>query len=588
MLCNFTNQILISNLNMDPKMNIKRLHDLSGIYVDSLCMYSPRVLHKIASVNPENIEFDTNDNRADFSFKELQSIPLSKNYGYLCLKNKQGNNEVFMPEGNVNYLKPGLKRDSKEYSKLHNMLKQAIFTVIDGLTFSSDKTKDSQVKDTFKTGLVDQKFTDLAIHAYIKFKDHSQQLELALIQILWLYIHDDLRDDSSSPLHTNADEVNGMNKGIYFYLRGTSRASFKFSNVENNVFDMDKVFKKHTKLIPKLTLLEGLTTEYKHRLDKMFSTTQDDARLQQLKVEMKNNILKDVDLYFKANHREAVAASQKKTTDLMSYQEYRKQNSAVPLCATLGETYLALNNPDPVYAWYQITQLHEEASYIDVHTDMALHIGAANCIFSAAREYINGDATNLVAIFKKPQNGPELTWPQAYSKAADYVNAKYDSLIESYNMLKEKLRKKTIAIYSSDRTVAEIEQDLDSLDPSSHHYKNQYIELVFQKQVKEYFETGDLNEKSIGEFLKLHPQIQNFKYMFDWTDGNIHFSTHAPRYLANDQRLNAEEVIEYLNTKSFFNVNFAKKVILAGIAAAGFSYLYGPSFIAAFTGSRYD
>lgn len=526
MLSNFTNNHTISKVIMDPKtMNNQRLQSLSSGHVGNGHVanieYSTS-LTKVVAVKSMDLEAGV---------RNLLNVSLPDHYGIIKVDVPDASPIFFQPQGNLDYCKEGMPREDREYIELNRMLESTIFSVINKLTFNENSTTNDLIKRNFKEALTTQKFTDLAIQAYIKFKGHNHQLKLALVQILWLYIHDDLRDEKASPLHTNPKVVNLMNKALSHYLNNPTSTADPFLLPE----EVRAEFKTYPKLLPKLRLLEGLTTEYKHQLDAMFSNPEDDA-LHNIKSQMKQKLLTDIELYFRANYKEAEDAKANKTCTSMAYEDQRKQNSAVPLCATLGETFLALNHDDPTYAWFQILELHSIGAYTEVHDDMSLHIGAANCVFSAIREFINGDATNLVTIFKTQDSKRELTWEEAYREATNYVNGKYMKLIHRYQQLKTELLDKTEEVLRAPRKPADIVADLRALNPSDYGYGAQYTQLIFEQNVVEFFHIREQTRENKNAFLKMHPQLQNFGFIFDWTDGNIHFSTHAPRYKAEEQR----------------------------------------------------
>ena len=417
--------------------------------------------------------------------------------------------ELIYPKGNIWYKTEGMDRDTHEYKQLYQMLCECIFSVIDEMPF------DGSTKDQFKQSLESEKIADLVIQAYLKIKNNPNQLKLAFVQILWLYVHDDLRDDQSSPLHTDPTNVEKMNEQLHDFLRSDSRDSdvFKFS------IEISNLFKDEPRLKAQLIFLEWLTKEYKKQLDQTFHSSGENTT-GSIKKDMIKALLDDISEYFGSNIREAKDANKQPPRNLSEYEEFRIGNSAVASCVDLLNFFSILNSEDPKYAWFQMLKFPNRG---DVSKIAALHIGATNCVFSAVREFNNWDLTNFV-VMKKETDG--LPWPDAYQASTDYVNEKYLELISISKKIKEDLHKKTKDALHSNKTLQDIE-------PSelNDEYQEHYMDLVFKKKVREFFKDApNPSHELMDQFIEAHPQIKMLGEIINWMDGNICFSQFAPRY----------------------------------------------------------
>ena len=374
------------------------------------------------------------------------------------------------------------------------------------------------------------------------FVDDDGKLQMAMIQILWLYTHNDLRDDSHSPFYANKELVISLNKVLQNYLKDqisetpikTPELLKKEFNelIKSNASQKKSMSSIATKVLEnQLILLQELTLEYTNYLNKVTPNN-------------KEQLYDEIVDYFYATQMEEKVKFDSKQKNITSelYLAFSSNPSAISLCLKLGEVFIkskyisthdnrrscdlegsgATINASPLISNEEegsITKSKSDQLFIEHYFEkfkiksaketvrnkknVGFIICAANCVYSAPREIADNDPTNLILI--KLKENSFLTLEGSFIQVIKSINSQYGFLVYLYTKIHNELHANYSAILTGEKV------------PKSLH------EQVFKMTIH--------HESEIDSFLKTHdPELRYIQFMLDWCDGNVHFSECSPRY----------------------------------------------------------
>ena len=208
-------------------------------------------------------------------------------------------------------------RSSKKYIKLHEKLSSGL------IGFLNENNLNNVQKQLLKG-----KFIDLAIQSY-RMSDQPKYIEIAMYQILWLYVHDDLRDSKDTPFYQNSKMVQNLNNALNDFITSSFELREEYVNANLPDLELSKSVSEHfnayynkaqnqgnkKKIETQINLLEKLTIQYVEVLTKAVEKKPEQEMM-----------IKGIEAYFNANLIEATAEESMPT--LMEYEKLRSQNSA--------------------------------------------------------------------------------------------------------------------------------------------------------------------------------------------------------------------------------------------------------------------
>jgi len=468
-----------------------------------------------------------------------EHVDLSTFYGPVLL----GDFGVCTPQGQVmmdsNHI---VDRTAKEYGLLSQHLNERMDVIFNNILKSvEDKFLILKLQKKFKS----DNYSDLAIQAYQLWKKSPGLVELALLQISFLYVHDDIRDDKRSIFFGAEALVTVLNRELRAYFESDASHEFKFSKAfKEQVYE--KINEKYPQKINEikiktdttLNILEVITTNYIQKAKKLVSKLDDSLD----KGKIEKHLVSEMFNYFEVNIDEAKknekdSEGEGRTYSLDSYVAARTANSGVPVCLSLGSVLDILNNrtkeDGPTHAAFMLNkqaELQEGSLFRNVVDHTVMGVSKVNDVFSAIREAINNDL-NMVAIHAENNKKPEA----AFAQVADESNNHLTYLRQAYQCIVQQnissIRKHLESgVESSKKSwTPEEMKDKDNRDA---YFKS----LVLKKLEK------NADEGKIIEFLEEYdPQVRFFLFCSHWHNGNIAFSLISKRYKGDEGRLTDSE-----------------------------------------------
>ena len=467
--------------------------------------------------------------------QELERVDLGTVYGPVLF----GEFGVCTPQGQVmmdsNHI---VDRTAKEYRLLSQHLNERMDVIFNNIR-NSVETKDLILKlqEKFKS----DNYSDLAIQAYQLWKKIPDLVELALLQISFLYVHDDIRDDKRSIFYGSEALVRALNRELREYFESDASHEFKFSEVFKKLVHrkIEEKYSKNTKEIKiktdtTLNILEVITTNYIQKAKKLVSEL--DNSLDKEKIE--KHLFREMFNYFDVNIDEAKknekdSEGKGRTYSIDSYVAARTANSGVPVCLSLGSVLDILNNrtkeDGPTHAAFMLNEqmeFQETSFFKDLVNHTVMGVSKVNDVFSAIREVFNNDL-NRVAIYANANNNPEA----AFARVADESNKHLTFLRQAYQgIIQEKINTIRQHLESG------VESSKKSWTPEEMKDKDNrdaYFKSLVLKQLEK-----NADEGKIIDFLKEYdPQVRFLLFCSHWHNGNIAFSLTSNRYQGDEGRL---------------------------------------------------